>query len=529
MTLGKVLVCDKVSDAGLKLLKDAGVEALVQNGLSEAELVDIVRDVDAIIVRSATKITSKIIESAKKLQVIARAGVGVDNIDVDFATKRGVIVVNSPEGNTIAAAEHTLAMMLALSRKIPQADPSLRKGEWNRSAFTGVEVYGKVLGVLGLGKIGSRVAQYGAALGMRVIGSDPFVTPEYAKKIGVELRPYEEIIKEADYITLHIPKTKETHRMFNRELLGKLKKGVRIINCARGGIIDEDALVEAIKSGHVAGAAIDVFEEEPPRKDHPLFQLPQVVVTPHLGAATVEAQVNVAIDVISQVIDVLSGGSARAAVNIPAMRPEIVMPVRPWLPIAEKLGKLAAQLVTGPITAVEVRYLGEVAVHDTSPLSVSVLKGVLAATLQESVNFVNAPVLAKERGIRVIESKSTEITDFANLVSVRVTAASGKHTVDGTLFGTYGERLVRIDGYKLEAVPAGPMLILGNVDKPGMIGQMGTILGKKGINIASMDVGREKIGEEARMVVNVDQKIPPDLVAEIEKINGITWAIAVEL
>ncbi|MCX5751025.1 MAG: phosphoglycerate dehydrogenase [Candidatus Saganbacteria bacterium] len=524
----KVLASDKVSKQGLDLLAKAGFQADLKTGLSEDELVSIIGDYDGLVIRSETKVTARVIEAAKKLKIVGRAGVGVDNVDLAAATKRGIIVVNSPEGNTVAAAEQTLAMILAMVRSIPQAHASMKKGEWERSRFKGIEVLGKTLGVIGLGKIGGRVASYGVAMGMKVIGSDPFATKEYAEKLGVELLDLSRIISEADIITLHVPKTKETMGMINKELIAKMKDGVRIVNVARGGLINENDLAEAIKSGKVAGAAIDVWEKEPP-ENKALIELDQVVCCPHLGASTVEAQVNVAIDVIEQIIDVLNGRTARSAVNIPSMRPEIVKPVQPYLGLAEKMGRLASQLVEGAIRKIRISYVGEVAEKDVSPLTTAVLKGIFDAILPESVNFVNAPLIAKERAVEVVESKNTEVGDFANLISVRLTTDKGEKEVGGSMFGSIGDRLVSIDGLKVDAVPSGYLLILSNIDQPGVIGLVGTLLGKHNINIAGMDVGRVKIGEKAVMVINVDSEVPAKTLAELEKVESIHAAKLVKV
>ncbi len=524
----KVLAMDKTAEEGLKLLREAGIEVDSKSGLAEDELVKIIPEYDALIVRSETKVTPKIIEAGKKLKIMGRAGVGVDNIDLPTATKNGVIVVNSPEGNTVAAAEHTWAMLLSMARSIPQAHSKLKAGVWDKKSFKGVEVLNKTLGVVGLGKIGRRVASYALGMGMRVIASDPFVTAEYTKSLGVELKSFEEVIKESDFITFHIPKTKETANLINAETIAKMKKGVRLVNVARGGIIDEKALYDALKSGQVKAAALDVFEKEPCEAS-PLFELDNIVVTPHLGASTVEAQVNVAIDVAEQVIEVLKGGAARSAVNIPSMKPELIAPVKPFMGIAEKLGSLAAQIVTGAISKVEVEYSGEIAEKNVSPLTTTVLKGLLTPIMDVVVNFVNAPLIAKERGIEVVESKSKEAKDFANLISVRIKSSKGDREVSGTVFEGIGDRLVSIDGFRVDAVPQGYMLIIGNIDKPGMIGKVGTFLGEHNINIAAMDVGRIKIGEKAVMVLNVDGAVSDKVLGDITKIEGIFGATLVKI
>ncbi|OGC35521.1 phosphoglycerate dehydrogenase [candidate division WOR-1 bacterium RIFOXYB2_FULL_48_7] len=524
----KVLAMDKVAEEGLKIIKEAGIEVDSKAGLPEEEIIKIIPDYDALIVRSETRATPKIIEAGKNLKIIARAGVGVDNIDLPTATKNGVIVVNSPEGNTVAAAEHTWAMLLSMTRSIPQAHGKLKTGVWDKKSFKGVEVLNKTLGVIGLGKIGRRVVAYALGMGMRVIGSDPFVTAEYAKSLGIELKSIEDVIKEADFITFHIPKTKETAGMINKETIAKMKKGVRLVNVARGGIINEADLAEALKNKHVAAAALDVFEKEP-CENSPLFQLDNVVVTPHLGASTVEAQVNVAIDVAEQIVEVLKGGAARSAVNIPSMKPELITPVRPFMSIAEKLGSLAAQLVKGAVTRVEVEYAGEVADNNVSPLTTIVMKGLLTPMLDVKVNFVNAPFVAKERGIEIVESKNKESKDFASLITLRIKTEKETREIGGTIFSGVGDRLVMIDGYRVDAVPQGYMLILQNIDKPGMIGKVGTFLGQHNINIAAMDVGRIRSGEKAVMVLNIDNQISEKLLQEMTKLEGIAGATLVKI
>src|SRR3989339_633645 len=429
----KVLASDKLEEIGLKMFRDAGIEAEMKTGLPEEELIKIIPEYDALVVRSETKVTPKIIEAGKKLKIIGRAGVGVDNIDLPTATKNGVIVVNSPEGNTVAAAEHTWAMLLSMARNIPQAHSKLKSGVWDKKSFKGVEVLNKTLGVIGLGKIGRRVASYAIGMGMHVIAYDPFVTADYAKSLGVELKTVDEIIKEADFITFHIPKTKETAGMINAAMIAKMKKGVRLVNVARGGIIDEKALYDALKSGQVKAAALDVFEKEP-CESSPLFELDNIVVTPHLGASTIEAQVNVAIDVAEQIIEVLRGGAARSAVNIPSMKPELIAPVKPFMSIAEKLGKLASQLVDGAVKKLTVEYSGAVAEQNVSPLTTAVIKGLLTPIMDVVVNFVNAPLIAKDRGVEVTESKQKSAKDFKSLISIRIQSSKGEREVGGTVF-----------------------------------------------------------------------------------------------
>ncbi len=462
------------------------------------------------------------------MKIIGRAGVGVDNIDVVAATKKGIVVVNSPEGNTIAAAEHTFALIMALSRNIPQAAASMKAGKWERSKFMGSELYGKTLGIVGIGKIGSRVAQYALGLGMNVICSDPFVNEEYTKKLGISLKTFDEVIEQSDYITFHIPKTKETAGIINKAKIATMKDGVKLINVARGGIINEPDLKEALASKKVTAAALDVFEKEPVEIN--IFSdLDNVITTPHLGASTVEAQVNVAIDVAEQIIDVLKGETARSAVNIPSMRPDMLSPVKPFLILAEKLGSFAAQTIKSPVTSVEVSYIGEIASNETAPLTTAVLKGILQNALADSVNFVNATLLAKDRGIEVKESKTEKEESFSSLISVTVKSEKEKSTIFGTTYPTLGERLVRIDGLQTDVSLSGNMLMMSHLDKPGIIGYVGTLLGENKINIASMDVGRAEMGGKAIMIVNVDNIVPQVILNKIEKFEGISSALTIKI
>ncbi len=517
----KVLIADKAAKEGIDALKNAGFEVDVKTGLNEQQLIDIIADYDGMMVRSETKVTSKIIDAMKKMKIIGRAGVGVDNIDVNAATKKGIVVVNSPEGNTIAAAEHTFAMLMSLARNIPQAAASMKSKKWEKSKFIGTELYGKTLGVVGAGKIGGRVISYAQALGMKVAVYDPFITEEYAKKLGVEVRSLDDVIKNADFITFHIPKNKETLHLINKEKISMMKDGVRLVNVARGGIIDENDLKEALTSKKVAAAALDVFEVEPVA-DNIFAELDNVITTPHLGASTLEAQVNVAVDVAEQIIEVLKGGSAKAAVNIPAMRPDLLGPVKPYIPLAAKLGKFAAQLVKGPISEVEISYLGDLSAHEVAPLTVAVLKGVFEAALGDSVNMVNATLVAKERGVNVKEVKSENAENFSSLISVRLCSGKDAKTVAGTVFESYGERIVKIDDFSTDVLPNGFMLITSHTDKPGIIGRVGSLLGDANINIASMDVGRQSIGGKAVMVLSVDSLISEDMIKKVNKVEGIT-------
>ena len=515
----RVLVCDHVEPAGLTALAPvAQVES--RPPMSRDELVAVIGDYDALMVRSATKVTAEVFEAGKRLKIVGRAGVGVDNIDVAAATRHGVIVVNSPEGNTVAAAEHAIGMMVSLSRRIPEADAAMKQGEWGRERFVGSELYMKTLGILGLGKIGQRVAAVARALGMRLLGFDPFLSSDKAHELGVELVELEKLLGESDFITIHVPKTPETTHLFAEESFKKLKPGARLINCARGGIIDEEALVRAIRDGRVAGAALDVFEKEP-LGESALRELgDRVVLTPHLGASTEEAQLKVAIDVAEQIAAVLAGDPARSAVNIPSMRPEHIEPVRPFLPIAEKLGLLLGQLLEGPIRRLEVLYAGGLAERNTEPLTTAVLKGLLSGAVAEGVNYVNAPLVAKERGIEVRESKTSEQGEFTDLIEVSCEASGGRRTVAGTVFGEANPRIVRIDDQRFNMEPVGYVLIAPHEDVPGVVGRIGTLLGESGINIFGLQLGRKYRRGPAVMALNVDEPIAPDLLATISALPG---------
>jgi len=516
----KVIVADKVSSEGVDILKQAA-EVDVRTGLPKEDLIACIGDYDGLVVRSATKVTADVIAAADKLRIIGRAGVGVDNIDVPAATQRGILVVNSPEGNTIAAAELTMAHLLSLSRNIPAADASVKRGEWERNKYVGVEAYNKTLGIIGLGKIGREVARRAQAFGMRVIGQDPFLSADVAKKLGVELVDLEALLRQCDYITLHLPKNKETEGMIGRAQFDIMKDGVRIVNVARGGIIEEQALAEALTSGKVAGAAVDVYSEEPIPADNPLLTAPNVVTTPHLGASTEEAQSKVAIDVAQQIVDYFNGKPARAAVNMPAISADVLSRIAPYLTLAERMGSLLTQTVDGRIDGIDVTYCGDLASEDTGPITRAVLTGILTPILSETVNYVNAPVIAEARGMRVTESRSPAMGDFTCLLSVSAATDKGTKEISGTLFGRNDIRIIHIDSYRVDLVPEGTMLVAPHIDRPGIVGKVGTILGNRGINIGGMHVGREKIGSHAIMVLSVDSTIPDDVMREIERVDGI--------
>ncbi|PIQ27322.1 phosphoglycerate dehydrogenase [bacterium (Candidatus Blackallbacteria) CG17_big_fil_post_rev_8_21_14_2_50_48_46] len=512
----RVLVCDHIHSSAVEILRPLA-EITEVGPLSEAELCAQIGQYDALLVRSQTKVSAKALEAAAgKLKIIARAGVGVDNIDVPAATQYGIVVVNSPEGNTIAAAEHTLGLMMALSRSIPAADASLKQNEWRRKDFTGNELYGKTLGIVGLGKIGSHVARVAKSLGMHLVGYDPFINAERAAQLEVEVVDLPSLYQAADVITLHVPKTPETFHMINEQTLAKMKTGVRIINCARGELIDTPALIAALESGKVGGAALDVFEQEP-LKDSPLQALGhKVVLTPHLGASTEEAQINVALDVAEQVAAVLRGEQAQNAINIPSLMPHLMQEVRPFFPLAEKLGSFIGQLQSCAIREVRITYFGELAEKPTAPLKVAVMHGLLSPTLKERVNYVNVLLLAKERGIAITEAKASESHDYANLIQVEVNFSEGTRKVAGSILGEKQERIVNIDGFPLSCVPQGCLLVLPHPDKPGMVGMVGEFLGQNDINISGIQLGRQTRRGAAVMVINIDEALSPELLQKLQ-------------
>lgn len=524
----KVLVSDPIATEGIELLQKH-FDVDVKIGMEKSELISVIGEYDALAVRSETKVTADVLEAAKNLKIIGRAGVGVDNIDVPLATKKGILVVNSPAGNTYAAAELTMAMMLSLSRNIPQGHNSLRAGEWKRSKFVGNELYGKTLGIYGLGKIGMAVAKRAKSFDMTVIGFDPFVSKDYAQKFGVELVAFDELLSRSDYITLHVPATKETKGSIGAEQIAKMKPGARFINVARGGIVDEAAMCQAVEEGRIAGVAFDVYSSEPPAADNPLLKLDKAITTPHLGASTHEAQINVSVDIAEQIVDVLNNKPARSAVNMPALSAEVLDAVAPYITLAERIGSMATQLAVGAIKSVEISYGGELSSMETGPVGRGVLKGLLQPVLVESVNLVNAPVIAESRGIRVTESKCAVIEDYTSLLSVRLKTDKGEKYIEGTLFGKKDIRILGIDGYSIDLVPEGCMLMTIHTDRPGVIGQVGTLLGEHGINIAGMHVGRESAGKHAIMVLNVDDPVPVEIMKEISKFEGIETTKLVQL
>lgn len=526
----KILVSDPLSEEGIKILRDVKeFQVDVRTDLKADALKEAIKDYEALVVRSATKVNKDIISAADKLKVIGRAGVGLDNVDLEAATQKGIIVMNTPAGNTMSTAEHTFSMILALSRNIPQANASTKKGEWKRSKFMGVELYGKTLGIVGFGRIGSEVAKRALAFGMNVFAYDPFLSREVAQALGVEIVELKELLEQSDYITVHTPLTDETKHMISTEEFPIMKNGVRIINCARGGIIDEAALIKAVKEGKVAGAAIDVFEQEPLPADNELLKLDNVITTPHLGASTEEAQVNVAIEVAEIVRDALLGRGIRNAANYPCLEAEVCKIIEPYLNLAEKLGSFGSQLVEGRICELNITYSGDIIQHDLTPLTLALAKGVLSPILQETVNFINAVSLAKQRGIKINEAKSSKEAEFVTLLQLEIKTDKESKKISGTLSSNKQPRIVKVDEYYVELAPAGETVFIRNWDKPGIIGNLGTLLGKHDINIAAMTFGRDKPGGKSISVLNVDSPVSAQIQEKIKKLENILTVKVIRL
>jgi len=525
----KVLISDPISEEGIQILENSGLEVTYRPGLPYEELLEIIPEYDALIIRSATKVTREVIERANNLKVIGRAGTGLDNVDLQAANEKGIVVMNVPGGNTLSAAEHTLALLFALARKIPQAVSSLKSGKWEKKKFMGVELNNKVLGIIGLGRIGSIVADRAIGLKMRVIAYDPYVSPDTAEKKGVELVSLEDLYRRADFITIHTPLTKETYHLIDEKAFSMMKDGVYIINCARGGIIDEEALYRAMISGKVAGAALDVFEKEPVDPDHPLLSLDNFIGTPHLGASTVEAQKIVAIEIAKQIADYLTKGIIRNAVNVPSLPPEVLKIITPILSLAEKMGLLAAQIAEGAIQEVEITYKGEISQLDTRPITLALVKGLLSPFLKEDVNYVNALIRAKERDIKITESKTEISEDFTSLISVKIKHTEGYTVVEGTLFGKKEPRIVRINGFRLDALPEGHMLYIFNEDRPGVIGKIGTILGSHNLNISRMYVGQDPMKKTNVILLSLDQPPTQEALKELSELSTVYLVKPLEL
>jgi len=525
----RILISDSLSKEGLDILKsNKKFRVDVKTGLIPQQLKREIGNYNAIIVRSGTKLTSDIIKKADKLKVIGRAGVGLDNVDVEAASQKGIIVMNAPGGNTVSTAEHTMSLLLALSRNIPQANVSVKEGKWERKKFMGVQLYGKNIGIIGLGRIGSEVAKRAISFGMKVFAYDPFLSSEKAEQLGVKLADFKSILKNSDYITVHTPLTKETRHMIGVAELKLVKEGVRIINCARGGIIDEKALEKAIKDGRIAGVALDVYETKP-TDGNKLFNYDNVIGTPHLGASTQEAQKEVAVEIARQVMDALTGKGLRNAVNAPSLDPESYKILEPYINLGEKIGLFQGQTLHGRISKLTIRYSGEVANQTTTAITIAVIKGLLSPIVGENVNYVNASVIAQERGIKVIETKIAQMEDYTNLISVQVNTENLKNIIVGTLFTRKDPRIVKINDYMIETIPEGYMLYTSYKDVPGVLGRIGTILGDNNINIAAMTCERKKPKGKAVSILNVDDEIPDKVLKEIGSNNNIHEAKLIKL
>lgn len=530
----KILVADDVSESGLEPLRAAGFAVEKRTGLKLAELSEALIDVDGLVVRSETKVTPELMNAATRLRVIGRAGVGVDNIDVAAATARGIVVMNAPDGNTITTAEHTIALLVALARRVPQANRSLRDGRWERKRFIGVELQGKTLGIVGLGRIGRVVANRARAFGMSIVAYDPFVAPDQARDLELEIATLDEVFARADFLTVHTPLTAETRGLVGAHAFSKMKRGVRIINCARGGLVDERALLTAIKEGIVAGAALDVFEQEPPPVDHPLLALDEVIATPHLGASTTEAQEGVAVTVAEQMRDYLLTGALRGAVNVPSLGAQELNALQPYIALAESLGRFQAQLVDEAVREVRLEFAGEVAELDAAPVTRAFLAGLLR-DVSARVNVVNAFLIAEERGIAVTASYKRAGSDFAPAIRTRVVTTGGEQTVAGTLFrrgsssGGGDGRITEINGFRIEAIPHGHMLVTRNRDVPGVIGRIGSILGEHNVNISRFHLGRRERGGEAMAVIETDAPLRKEALDELRSFEPVISARQIEL
>ncbi|MCL4468651.1 MAG: phosphoglycerate dehydrogenase [Deltaproteobacteria bacterium] len=524
----KVLIADGIADEGLKILTSSNIQVDVRKKTSAEELASIIPDYEGLVVRSASKVTKDIIAKAVKLKIVGRAGIGVDNVDVSAATKRGIVVMNTPGGNSVTTAEHTLSMIMAMARRIPQATASLKADKWEKSKFEGVELYNKVLGIIGFGNIGGILADRALGLKMQVFVYDPFISEEKAINLGVKKVSLEEIYANADIISVHTPKTKETAGMINKAAIEKMKKGVMVVNCARGGIINEADLLEALQSGKVASAALDVFEVEPP-VGNPLLKLDNVIATPHLGASTHEAQVNVSVDVAKQFVDYFTRGAIKNAVNFPSISGEMYAFLEPYIRLTEKLGKFLGQLHKDRVEEITIEYGGEITDLNTQPLTLACVKGFLQHIYGDDVNYINASVIAKENGINIIESKTGQSIDFTNLITVKVKAKDGMSKISGAVFGKKHIRLTMIDNFYIEAIPEGHILVLRNIDKPGVIGRLGTYLGTHSINIARMELGRESVGSEAIALLNIDDEPSDEVMQGLRKLENIISAEKVNL
>ncbi|MBI4344570.1 MAG: phosphoglycerate dehydrogenase [Euryarchaeota archaeon] len=516
----KILVSDPLHPSGVELLKKVG-EVEVAQGLQKEQLLEKVKEIDALLVRSETKVTKEVIAAAKNLKVIGRAGVGVDNIDLEAATARGIVVVNSPEASSITVAEHTLGLMLSLARKVPSANASLKGGKWEKKKFMGIELRSKTLGVVGMGRIGSQVVKRAKAFEMDVLAYDPYLSEKQARALGAKVTDLETVLREADFISLHVPLTDKTRGLIGKETLEKMKKTAYVINCARGGIVDEKALFEALSSGRIAGAALDVFEKEPPLES-PLLKLENIILTPHLGASTVEAQLHASVIACEEVANVLQNRAAKNVVNMPVLAPEALEGLKNFIPLAGGLGRFAIQLSKGRVGDVDVTYAGGLKdFQDLGVLTNALLCGLLAPILTEGINLFNAPIIARNRGIRVTEGKREDSEKYQNLIDLKVRTDAWETTIKGTLLGGEEARIVEVEGYPLDLPPRGRILLVRHEDRPGMIGKVAMALGERGINIGSMQVGRREVGGLQLMVLTVDQEVDQRVLEAVKGIAGV--------
>lgn len=511
----KILVSDSLSKQGVEVLEKAGFTVVVKTKLPKEELLKELKDADGLIVRSGTKVTAEVIAAAGRLKVVGRAGSGLDNVDTPAATRRGIVVMNTPGGNTVTTAEHTMAMIFAMSRRIPQATASTKTGKWEKEKFMGVELYNKILGIVGVGQIGGYLTKLAQGVGMQVLAYDPYLAQERAQKMGITIVELDELFRRADVVSVHTPLTSETKNLINAQAIAKMKPGVMIANCARGGIVHEGDLCEALKSKRVAAAAFDVFEDEPVKPDNPLLTLDNFICSPHIGASTTEAQENVAVGIAEQIVEYFIKGIARGAVNIPSVSPELLPQLQPYLSLGERVGLLQAQLLEGGLERLTVEYGGEVAGLNVAPLTIAVLKGLLTPILEDPVNYVNAPIIAKERGIEVKEVKSSDAGNFTSVIRVRVESGKKSHQVAGTLYNHKDPRIIEIDQFKVEVVPDNHLLLIMNEDRPGVIGTVGHVLGDHNINIARMQCSREARGGRALLIFGLDAPLSASVLDHI--------------
>ena len=525
----KILISDSIDKNCISILQGLGYEVVYKPGMSPVQIKDEIANYNGLIVRSETKVNAELISKMNEMEIIGRAGTGVDNIDVDAATRRGIIVMNTPGGNTISAAEHTMALMLSMCRNVPQANISVRDAKWERKKFQGTELFGKTLGVIGLGKIGREVAVRSKSFGMNIIGYDPLLSEEAASKLGIELSDLDALFSKSDIITLHVPLSTETKHLISAESLSKCKNGVKIINCARGGIINESDLVDAVDSGKVSAAAIDVFETEPPDLSQRIFNHPKIICTPHLGASTEEAQEKVAVQIAEQMHDFFEHKKMYGVVNASGLETISKKEILPYITLAESLGKIYAQMIHNPLKQININYSGSLLHSSASLLTASLLKGLLSKLLAENINLINSPILARETGIKINETKSDENLNYTNLLSVEFLSEKEKRFFAGTVFGNNEIRIVKIDDYLLEVKPEGNLLLYLNIDKPGMVAAVGKILSEAKINIAGLSLGRLEAGKEALTVINVDHQIEENTLAQISKIEGVKNVYLVQI